>query len=181
MYIVSASVSEARPGPPFVMPCTMSKVFRLATIERPTTTAVSGRSMGHRMLRKSRRPVAPSIRAASSGSFGIDWRPIVKSRAFTPTPCQAVARIIMTVLSGASTSQRGVSPTPKAASAWSRAPSLDRMNDQITPTPIPESAYGMQEREPQPGASGEVPGEQGDAEADADGDEEGAERPTAAC
>jgi hypothetical protein len=47
------------------------------------------------------------------------------------------------VLSGASTSQRGVSATPKAASAWSSAPSPERMNDQITPTPMPERAYGM--------------------------------------
>ena len=34
--------------------------------------------------------MAPSTRAASSGSFGIDWRPIVNSSALTPTPCQAV-------------------------------------------------------------------------------------------
>ena len=140
---MSASVSDARPGPPLVIDSTMSNVFRLATIDRPTTTAVSGRSIGQRMLPNRRKPVAPSTRAASSGSFGIDCRPIVNSSAFTPTPCQEDAKIMTTVLSGASMSQRGGSVTPNTASAWSSAPLDERMNDQMTPTPMPEIAYGM--------------------------------------
>ena len=48
-----------------------------------------------------------------------------------------------TVLSGASCSQPGGSGTPNNASAWSSAPSGCRMNDQMTPTPMPEIAYGI--------------------------------------
>ena len=51
--------------------------------------------------------------------------------------------IMTNVFSGASTSQRGGSVMPITASAWSSAPLAERMNDQMTPTPMPEIAYGM--------------------------------------
>ena len=97
--------------------------------------------------------------------------------AFTPTPCQAAAMIMTTVLSGASTSQRGGSVMPNTASAWSSAPLAERMNDQMTPTPMPEIAYGMRNGQPEPDAAGQVPGEEGERETDADRDQQRAAHP----
>src|SRR5690606_15922047 len=142
LNIVSASVSDAPPGPPLVMPQTMSKVLSEPTMLSPTTTVVSGVSIGHVMVRNSVKPEAPSTRAASSGSFGIDCRPMPNSSALTPAPCQVEATIMTKVFSGESSSQRGAS-TPKNPTTWLSAPLVCRMNDQMTPTATPEIAYGM--------------------------------------
>ncbi len=140
--MVSASVSDETPGPPFVIAQMMSNCLRHPTIDSPTTTVVSGVSMGHVIVRNMVQPDAPSNRAASSGSFGIDCRPIVNSSALTPAPCQVAAPIITNVFSGASSSQRGGSVTPTSASASSSAPPVCSTNVQITPTATPEIAYG---------------------------------------
>jgi ABC-type sugar transport system permease subunit len=72
---------------------------------------------------------------------GIDCRPTVKSRAFTPIPCQEAARIMTTVFSGASCSQRVSDPGRcRNASAWDRAPSFCSTKEKTTPTATPESA-----------------------------------------
>ncbi len=82
-----------------------------------------------------------------------------------------------TVFSGASMSQRGGSVTPKTASAWSRAPLEERMNDQMTPTPMPEIAYGMRNGSRSQMPPRQVPGQQGEREPDADGDQESSAHP----
>src|SRR5690606_38593986 len=107
LNIVSASVSETPPGPPLVIPHTMSNVLSEPTMLSPTTTVVSGASIGQVIVRNSVQPDAPSTRAASNGSFGIDCNPMPNRRAFTPAPCQVEATIRMKVLSGASSSHRG--------------------------------------------------------------------------
>ena len=53
---------------------------------------------------------------------------------------------------------------PKNPSAWSSAPLLERMNDQIRPTPMPETAYGMRNGRRSQIPPGEVPGQEGQTE-----------------
>src|SRR5690606_7459614 len=127
---------------PLVMPQMMSKVLSEPTMLKPTTTVVSGASIGQVMVRNRVKPAAPSTRAASSGSFGIDCSPMPNSSALTPAPCQLEATIITKVFSGASSSQRGAS-VPKTSTIWLRAPLVCSTNDQITPTATPDSAYGI--------------------------------------
>src|SRR5690625_1086096 len=70
-YIVTARVSERRPGPPSVIVQMMSNVFRLVTIESTLTTVVSVRSSGQIMYRNIFTAFSPSIRAASITDRGI--------------------------------------------------------------------------------------------------------------
>src|SRR5579875_4097672 len=99
--MVTASVSEVRPGPPCVATQTTSNVLRLATSASPTTTVVSGESSGQVTRRNSAQPDAPSILAASTGSHGIDCNPTTNSSVLTPICCQVMAMISTTVFSGA--------------------------------------------------------------------------------
>ncbi len=65
------------------------------------------------------------------------------SSALTPAPCQVVAMIIIQVFSGESSSQRRSWPGRwRNCSASVSAPSVCRMNVQMTPTATPEMAYG---------------------------------------
>jgi hypothetical protein len=121
----------------------MSKVLRLATSASPTTTVVSGASSGQVTCRKSDQPVAPSSLAASSGSFGMDWRPTRKSSALTPVCCQVHATIIESVFQGSSCRNDVSAPGRCSAPRMSlAAPPLWRMKLQMTASPAPESAYG---------------------------------------
>ena len=138
-------------------------------MDSPTTTVVIGRNCGQSWWTNSRKPSAPSSRAASSGSAGMDCSPITNSSAFTPAACQVVATIIISVLPGPGLQPAGVLPgqAEEAERLAERAVGLQHE--------APDDADGdtrdrvrQQERQPQPGSPPVAVGQYGDQQAERD-------------
>lgn len=73
--MVTAIVSEWWSGPPWVVTQTRSKSWIDPITERKTLMRRVGASSGRVTLRKRCQGPAPSMRAASVNSAGMDWSP----------------------------------------------------------------------------------------------------------
>src|SRR6266542_1822099 len=77
-HVVTISVLNDGDGPPAVRMYTMAMSVAVKTIPNRSATVAIGNCSGSVTDQNLRRPVAPSIAAASSTSFGIEDRPARK-------------------------------------------------------------------------------------------------------
>ena len=124
----------------------MSKVFSAVITIVVATTAIVGASSGRMMLRKTWSSLAPSMRAASSSSVEMPFRPAERMTRAKPTHIQIPTMMIMNVLRGHSVSHDCGSDPDRAQPGVERADvpgSKSYMNFQITPAATKLIAIGM--------------------------------------
>ena len=127
-------VSVSVPGPPLVVAKTYSKTFIASRLRSRMATTKTGANRGSVTRRSTYNPPAPSTRAASSGSLGIDSSPASSSSTMNGVHCHTSMRArVSSALPGPKKSYS--MPTLDSIAGIAPSWSLSR-NRNVSPTAI---------------------------------------------